>query len=306
MSDRVRTTLLPLLAAFIWGVAFVAQKGNTTGPLAFNASRAIVAFLLLLVVILVMNKGDVRHVLREDTRENTRTLWLGGLCCGLALSFATFLQQYGLDGSTEAGKASFLTAMYIVLVPLLGIPLKRRASLSVWISVVIAVVGLYLLCVKEGTVIRPDDLVVLACSFVFAVHIMVIDHFAPKVNGIKLSCIQFLVVFVSSAVLSLVLEQPKLADIQASLVPILYLGIMSSGVAYTLQIVAQRNANPTVLTMLLSMESVFGVLAGAVVLGEVLSTREYLGCILMFAAVVLAQIPTEKLAQLIKRKQSNQ
>ena len=131
-------------------------------------------------------------------------------------------------------------------------------------------------------------------------------YFAPKVNGIKLSCIQFLVVFVSSAVLSLVLEQPKLADIQASLVPILYLGIMSSGVAYTLQIVAQRNANPTVLTMLLSMESVFGVLAGAVVLGEVLSTREYLGCILMFAAVVLAQIPTEKLTQLIKRKQSNQ
>jgi drug/metabolite transporter (DMT)-like permease len=295
MPIKVKTTVFPLLAAFIWGVAFSAQKGNETGALTFNACRGIVAFVFLLVVVLVFTKGDWRHLLCESSPKETRTLWIGGICCGLALAFATFLQQVGLDGNTEAGKASFLTAMYIVLVPILGIPLKRRASLNVWVSVAVAVVGLYMLCVKEETEIRPDDLIVLSCSLVFAIHILLIDHFSPKTNGIKLSCIQFLTVFVVSGVLAFAFEQPSWEGIQASLLPIVYLGVMSSGVAYTLQIVAQRDADPTTLTVLLSMESVFGVIAGAFVLGEVLSSREYVGCILMFVAVILAQIPFDKL-----------
>lgn len=294
MSKSVRTIAFPLLASFIWGVAFVAQKGNQTGALTFNASRAIVAFVFLLVVIAVVTKGDFRHLLREATPQGTKTLWIGGICCGLALSFATFLQQVGLDGSTEAGKASFLTAMYIVLVPILAIPLKKRPPVHLWGCIIIAVAGLYLLCVKTGSAIRPDDLIVLACSLVFAVHILVIDHFVAKVDGIKLSAIQFLTSFVVSGVLALFIEHPQMAGIQASLMPILYLGIFSSGVAYTLQIVAQRDANPTTLTLLLSMESVWGVVAGAVVLGEALSGREYLGCVLMLIAVVLAQLPLDK------------
>ena len=294
MFERLRTTLLPVLAAFIWGIAFVAQKNNTVGALTFNASRSIVAFVLLCGVILVMNKGDVKHLLKGHTPQETRAIWLGGLCCGVSLAVATFLQQSGLDADTEAGKAGFLTAMYIVLVPILGLALKKRAPLNVWIAVVVAVAGLYLLCVKEGSEIRLSDLVVLACSLVFAIQILFIDHFSPHCDGVKLSCVQFLVCFVISAVPALALEEITLPALGESVIPILYLGVFSSGVAYTLQIVAQKNSNPAVVSLFLSMESVFSVLAGAVLLGEVLSGREYLGCVLMAVAVVLAQLPERK------------
>ena len=294
MSDRLRTTLLPLLAAFIWGIAFVAQKGNTVGALTFNASRSIVAFVFLCGVILVMNRGDVRHLLVGHTPQETCAIWLGGLCCGASLAAATFLQQTGLDADTEAGKAGFLTAMYIVLVPILGLALKKRASLNVWIAVAVAVVGLYLLCVKQGSEIRLSDLVVLACSLVFAIQILFIDHFSPHCDGVKLSCVQFLFCFAISAVPALTLEEITLPALGESLWPILYLGVFSSGVAYTLQIMAQKNSNPAVVSLLLSMESVFSVLAGAVLLGEVLSGREYLGCVLVAVAVVLAQLPERR------------
>lgn len=294
MSDRVRTTLLPLLAAFIWGIAFVAQKGNTVGALTFNAARAVVAFVFLVLILAGMRKkGLIKHIFTGDSSQETRAMWLGGLCCGAALACATFLQQTGLDADTEAGKAGFLTAMYIVLVPVLGLAVKKRASLNVWIAVLIAVVGLYLLCVEESMTIRPSDLVVLACSLLFAVQILCIDHFSPQCNGVKLSCVQFLTCFVVSAVPALLFETQafSFAALGESVLPILYLGVFSSGVAYTLQIIAQKNANPTVVSLLLSMESVFSVLAGAVLLGEVLSMREYMGCALMAIAVVLAQLP---------------
>ena len=335
MSDRLRTTLLPLIAAFIWGIAFVAQKGNTVGALTFNAARSLVAFLFVLVVLAVMTRGKwqakgpasaasaaasaaslqgkasgkgsasatqakglapLAGLLTGSTPQETRAIWLGGACCGLALACATFLQQTGLDADTEAGKAGFLTAMYIVLVPDLGLALKKKAPANVWMAVVVAVVGLYLLCVKEGLAIRPSDLVVLACSFLFAVQILCIDHFSPHCNGVKLSCVQFLVCFIVSAVPALIFEEFSLPALGQSALPILYLGVFSSGVAYTLQIVAQKNANPTVVSLLLSMESVFSVLTGAVLLGEVLSGREYLGCALMAAAVVLAQLPARSAA----------
>lgn len=327
MSDRLRTTVLPLIAAFIWGVAFVAQKGNTVGALTFNAARSLVAFLFLCVVVALVNGRDakrtgdagragdtertgnakrtgsaecagrtkrpkgIKYLFTGDTSQETRAMWLGGLCCGAALASATFLQQTGLDADTEAGKAGFLTAMYIVLVPILGLAVKKKAPANVWVAVGVAVVGLYLLCVKDGFSIRPSDLVVLACSLLFAIQILFIDHFSPQCNGVKLSCIQFLFCFVISAVPALILEDFSLPALGESIGPILYLGIFSSGVAYTLQIIAQKNANPTVVSLLLSMESVFSVLAGAMLLGEVLSVREYAGCVLMAVSVVLAQLP---------------
>ncbi len=297
MSDRLRTTLLPLIAAFIWGIAFVAQKGNTVGTLTFSASRAVVAFLFLCVVILVMSKGDVKHLLAGKTSDETRVLWRGGLCCGASLACASFLQQMGLDADTEAGKAGFLTALYIVLVPLLGLILKKRAPGNVWGAVAIAVGGLYLLCVKEGFVVRPSDMVVLAGSLMFALQILFVDHFSPQCDGVKLSCVQFLVCSVVSAVPALIFEEVSIAAFSESVLPILYLGVFSSGVAFTLQIVAQKNSNPTVVSLLLSMESVFSVLAGALILGEVLNEREYLGCALMAAAVILAQLPERKRVQ---------
>ena len=262
MSDRLRTTLLPLIAAFIWGIAFVAQKGNTVGALTFNAARSLVAFLFVLVVLAVMSRGKsqakgpaqaalaaspqekasgkglasavqakgsapLAGLLTGCTPQETRAIWLGGACCGLALACATFLQQTGLDADTEAGKAGFLTAMYIVLVPVLGLALKKKAPANVWMAVVVAVVGLYLLCVKEGLAIRPSDLVVLACSLLFAVQILCIDHFSPHCNGVKLSCVQFLVCFIVSAVPALIVEEFSLPALGQSALPILYLGVFS-------------------------------------------------------------------------------
>lgn len=293
MKSRVRSIVFPLLAAFIWGIAFVAQKGNTTGPFTFNACRGIIAFVFLLPVILIFSHSDCRHILRGNTPEETRTLWIGGICCGVVLTTAAFLQQYGLDGTTEAGKGGFLTALYIVIVPILGLLLRKKVPPTVWISLVIAVVGLYFLCIRPDSSLslQPDDLLILSSSLVYAIHILTIDHFSPLVDGIKLSCIQFLTQFVVSGAAALIFENPSWASIRPCLGAIIYLGIMSSGVAYTLQIIAQKDTNPTVLSLLLSMESVFSVLAGAVILGEVLAGREYLGCILMLAAVVLAQIP---------------
>ncbi len=339
MLQKLSSTALPLLAAFIWGIAFVAQKGNTIGTLTFNAIRSLVAFLLLLAAVAVIetirnrkakisstlndpnasatlpvtphpsnatqtNPNNSSHqsalgshahtlrLLRGNTPEETRALWIGGICCGTMLALATFFQQAGLDANTEAGKAGFLTAMYIVLVPVFGLVLKKKVTPVVWLAVALAVVGLYLLCVKDAFTIRASDALVLTCSVVFAIQILLVDHFSPLCNGVKLSCIQFLTCFVVSAVPALIFEETTLSDIQGSVIPILYLGVLSSGVAYTLQIIAQRNANPAVVSLLMSMESVFSVLAGAALLGEVLSVREYVGCALMTCAIVLTQLPT--------------
>lgn len=294
MYDRMRKSVFPLLAALIWGAAFAAQKNNTAGTLTFNMSRSVIAFLFLLPVILLFTKGDIKHILWERTKKDTATLWIGGVCCGIALSTATYLQQLGLDNGTEAGKASFLTAMYIVLVPIMGLALKKKAPLNVWISVVIAVAGLYLLCVKEGFTVRPSDLLVAACSVLFSVHILLIDYFTARCSGLKMSCIQFLTSAVVSGIGAFIFEAPSWAGIAPNIGAILYLGIFSSGVAYTLQIIAQKDANPTVLTILLSMESVFGVVSGAIFLREVMQPREYIGCGLMLSAVILAQLPVKR------------
>jgi len=291
--NRVRQNILPLLAAFIWGTAFVAQSvgAELVEAFTFNAARSAIAFLFLLVVCLLMRKMG----LSGDTARPGywRDLILGGVCCGTALTVAAYLQQKGLE-TTSSGKAGFITALYIVIVPIIGIFLKKKAPRTVWVSVALAVVGLYCLCITEEFTITGGDFYILLCAFCFSAHILVIDHFGQTVNGVEMSCVQFLVCTVLSAGGMLAWETPSAAAVMACMGPLLYVGIFSSGVAYTLQILAQKDSNPTVVSLLLSLESVFAVLAGAVILSDRMSGKEYFGCVLMLVAVVLAQLPEPK------------
>ncbi len=290
MYDKIRTTLFPLLAAFIWGTAFVFQTYNTAGTFTFNFMRSFVASVFLVALLPIFTKGDFRHLLIEKSRSETLNLWLGGVISGVALAFGSFLQQYGVDHGVEAGKASFLTALYVVLVPVFGVFLKKKVTPNTWIAIVIAVVGQYFLCIKRGFTVNPLDLIVLAGALLFAVQILAIDHFSPKCDGVKMSCIQLLTMAVISLVLSCIFENPQPADLTDNILPVLYLGICSSGIAYTLQIVAQKDSNPTLVSLLLSMEAVFGVISAAIFLKEFLSVREYIGCLLMVGAVLLSQV----------------
>ena len=290
-SKFVRQNIFPVLAAFIWGTAFVAQSvaADIVQPFTFNASRAFVGFLFLLVLCAVLR---IKEKPRYD-RRYYRDLIIGGICCGIALTLATNLQQKGLE-TTTSGKAGFITALYIVLVPIFGLLLKKKAPRMIWLSVALAVVGLYFLSINEELSITVGDLYMLVCAFCFTGHILVIDHFTEKVSGVELSCMQFLVVALLSGGGMLLTESPSWSGIVACAGPILYVGIMSSGVAYTLQILAQKGSNPTVVSLLLSLEAVFATVSGAIILHEIMSGREILGCALMLVAVVLAQLPGKK------------
>ena len=292
----LRQNVLPVLAAVIWGTAFVAQSvcAPYVPPFAFNAIRSLIAAAMLSLVSMCFRRIELRLGGTLPPRD-WRSLLLGGLCTGIFLAIASNLQQAGL-ADTSAGKAGFITALYVVLVPVLGIFLKRRAGCQTWISVMIAVAGLYLLCIRagEGFHLQTSDVYLLLCAFFFACQIMSIDRFGSRVDGIELSCVQFLVAGVISTVLSLIFETVDWSAVIAHIWPILYCAIFSSCVAYTFQILAQQGSDPTVVTLLLSLESVFSVIAGAVILHDRLSGREYLGCVLMFAAVVLAQVPLKR------------
>lgn len=292
----IKSPLLLFLAAFIWGVAFVAQskaKDYSVEPFTFNAVRNVIGGLTLLPCIFFLGKREPKE---KKIEENPKTLLIGGILCGTVLCIASNLQQIGINYTT-VGKAGFITAMYIVLVPILEIFLKRRAGIKVWISVFLAVAGLYLLCMTEKLSLGKGDALVLLCALVFAIHILVIDHFSPKVDGVKLSCIQFLVCGILSMIPALILEHPQVSSILTAWLPILYAGIMSCGVAYTLQIVGQKNVNPTVASLILSLESCISVLAGWMLLGQKLSLKELIGCVIMFAAIILAQLPEKNAAK---------
>lgn len=283
----IRQTVLPVLAAMIWGTAFLAQSvgAEHMGPFTFNTSRSVVAFFFLLALCLV------RRHFRGSAVTSWRELCVAGLLCGTALGTATWLQQRGL-ATTDTGKAGFITALYIVIVPLLGIVLRRKAPSTIWISVALAAVGLYLLSVTEGLTIEPGDLDMILCALVFSAQILLIDHFSRRVDGIALSCAQFLTMTVFSALGALASRETVSAEtLRVCLWPILYAGIFSSGIAYTLQILAQKDSNPTVVSLLLSLESVFAALSGALFRHERMTGRELLGCALMFAGVVIAQLP---------------
>ena len=292
--NQVRQVVFPILAAFIWGTAFVAQDlcADSIGTFAFNATRYFIAVLALLVVIAVSDKAKKNRPTptAEEKKAANKQLWLGGLCCGVALAIASNFQQAGLVAGTDAGKAGFITALYVVLVPVFGLFFKRKVSLPVWIAVVCSVVALYLLCIKGDFSLAAGDLLILVCAVCFAVHILVIDHFTAYCDGVKLSCLQFLFAGIISAVCMFLFETVDFAAIWSCILPLLYVGIFSCGVGYTLQILAQKDSNPTVVTILLSLESVFAVIAGAIVLHQQMSAREYIGCVVMFAAVILAQI----------------
>jgi len=290
-SNFIRQNVFPVLAALIWGMAFVAQSvgADLVGPFTFNAARAFIGFLFLLVICVFLRLREKKTYSREYYKD----LIIGGICCGIALTLAVNLQQKGLE-TTTSGKAGFITALYIVLVPIAGLFLKKKAPRLIWLSVIIAVAGLYFLSISGSVSVTVGDLYMLICALCFTGHIMVIDHFTNRVSGIELSCMQFLVVALISAVGMFATETPSWAGLVSCAVPLLYVGILSSGVGYTLQILAQKGSNPTVVSLLMSLESVFATVFGALILHEAMSGREYFGCVLMLIAVVLAQLPDRK------------
>lgn len=293
-KEQIRNSLLLLLTAAIWGVAFVAQSVGMdyVEPFTFTTVRNIIGGIFLIPCIWFLNRGKRAEENMQEPKDN-KTLIIGGICCGICLCVASNFQQFGIQHTT-VGKAGFITACYIVIVPILGMFMKKKCSPLIWVSVALAVVGLYLLCITESFTIGKGDIMVMICAFLFSLHILVIDYFAPRTDCVKMSCIQFFVCGILSAVPMFLFETPELSDILAAWMPVLYAGILSCGVAYTLQIVGQKNMNPTVASLILSLESCISVLAGWVILGQKLSTREILGCVIMFGAIILAQIPQKK------------
>lgn len=288
----MKNNILLVLTALIWGCAFVAQSVGMdyVGPFTFNTARFLIGAIVLLPVIWFM---DRQRKTGAEKGAGQKTLIIGGICCGIALAVASTLQQWGILFTT-VGKAGFITAMYIVIVPLLGIFIGKKVRPLIIGCVAIAVVGFYFLCMTESLRLGLGDFLVLLCAIAFSIHILVIDHFSPKVDGVKMSAIQFLTAAIISAVPTLLWEQPVFTEILQAWQPVLYAGVMSCGVAYTLQIIAQKNADPTVASLLLSLESVFSVLAGWVLLGQGLSLKELFGCVLIFCAIILAQLPEKK------------
>lgn len=298
-----------MLTSFIWGSAFVAQSSGMdyVGPYTYNMARNVLAFLFLIPVIYVIGKkkgvtdnagsgtgiDDVasgeanwKSILLPD-----RTTLVGGIYCGLVMAVASSLQQIGIT-MTTAGKAGFITALYIILVPLMGVFIGKKIPRIIWFCVVLAMAGFYLLCVKEGFSISKGDILVLFCSVGFSVHIMTIDHFTSKgVDGVKMACIQFAVAAIVMTPVMFFLENPSVSGLLSAWMTIAYAGILSSGVGFTLQIVAQKDTDPTTATLIMSLESVFAAVSGCLFLNEVLLPKEILGCILVFVAVILAQVP---------------
>ena len=310
-THKLRNTFFLLLTAMIWGAAFVAQSVSMDyiGPFTFICLRSVIGGLFLIPVIIVLdgirkkNQNESANVVSSEntlynieTEEKQRLSWKnkqlieGGIVCGIFLFFANCFQQTGIQYTT-VGKAGFITTFYIIIVPLIGLFFKKYCGILTWIGVVIALAGLYFLCITQKLTIQRGDALILCCSVLYAGQILAIDHYNPFVDGVKMSCIQFLTGGVLGAVFMFLFENPSIAMILSAAGPILYTGIMSTGVGYTLQIVGQKGLNPTVAALILSLESVFSALSGYVFLHQVLTTRELIGCVLMFIAIVLAQLP---------------
>lgn len=309
-THKLRNTFFLFLTAMIWGAAFVAQSVSMDyiGPFTFICLRSVIGGLFLIPVIIVLDgirkksqneSADVvssENILHIETEEKQRLSWKnkqlieGGIVCGIFLFFANCFQQTGIQYTT-VGKAGFITTFYIIIVPLIGLFFKKYCGILTWIGVVVALAGLYFLCITQKLTIQRGDALILCCSVLYAGQILAIDHYNPFVDGVKMSCIQFLTGGVLGAVFMFLFENPSVAMILSAAGPILYTGIMSTGVGYTLQIVGQKGLNPTVAALILSLESVFSALSGYLFLHQVLTTRELIGCVLMFIAIVLAQLP---------------
>lgn len=303
--------ILFFIATVIWGFAFIAQKQAAVIPaFTVGAARSLFAALFLFAVFPLTDKltknGRGLTAKRGMLDFNKREL-IGGLILGVILTVATAFQQYGLGEGTDAGKAAFITALYVVIVPIMSTFLGKKPSLLSIISIPLAIVGFYLLCIKPGATLEASDTLVLVCAIIFACHIISVDRFSLGCDGVRMSFIQFTVSFLLNGLLALTFEGGvSVADLVGVMPSLLFLGICSSGIAYTLQIVGQKEADPTVASMILSLESVFGVIGGAIFLGERMDTREYMGCIIVFAAVLLAQIDLPALRERIKAAKNNE
>lgn len=299
----IRNSILLVITAAIWGFAFVAQSvgGDAVGPFAFNFARFLIGSVVLLPVI------AIRSAIGKDDRKprnakERKTLIIGGILCGIALCVASNFQQLGINMGTTPGKAGFLTACYILIVPILGIFLKKKCPWTVWVGVVLTLIGLFLLCIniKEGFNVQSSDLIVLVCAFCFSIQIMIVDKFSPMVDGVRMSCIQFATAGIISALPTFLFDMNaninNLSSVfgafiqKEAIIALLYAGIMSCGIAYTLQIVGQEGLNPTIACLIMSLESVFSVIGGWIILSQALTGREIAGCAIMFFAICLAQI----------------
>lgn len=288
-KNSIRGMFLLLVTAAIWGTAFVAQSVGSQhlGTFTFNAIRSLIGAIVLVPFLYIRSKKNIQA---KDAGER-RTLLLGGLICGTALCIASNLQQLGISHST-VGKSAFITTLYIVIVPILGLFLHRKVSFQTWIGVILALAGLYLLCMKdERFTLQTGDIYLLLCALFFSFQIIAVDHFSPKVDGLRLSMLQFLVTGVLSGICMFLFESPSLADIAASAFPLFYAGAISCGIAYTLQILGQKEVAPAIAALIMSLESVIASLAGWLILRETLSTKELIGCVFVFVAVLITQIP---------------
>ncbi|MBQ6702351.1 MAG: DMT family transporter [Clostridia bacterium] len=285
---RIRAAVMLTAAALVWGAAmsFQSDAMNDVEPLTFQATRFLLGGTVLLPLVFFLGKEDPG---RQRSDYDPKGVFVGGAVCGLFLMIACTLQQFGIIYTT-VGKAGFLTSLYIIVVPIMGIFLKKRAGLNVWIGVVLALIGMYLLCMKESLVLSRGDTLVFICALVFSFQIMAIDKYAAIYNGLKLSCIQFYVCGILSAVLMLIFEEPSIGAILKAWVPVLYTGVFSCGIGYTFQTIAQKDLNPAVASIIMSLESVFAALFGWIILGQKMSLREIMGCVVMFAAIMVAQV----------------
>ncbi|MBR3927423.1 MAG: DMT family transporter [Clostridia bacterium] len=299
-------SVILLLAALAWGSAFVAQSlgADSVRPFTFNGARSLLGALVLVPVFLTFDR-----VSPSPNRRNKKPLFIGGALCGVLLFIACNLQQFSISyvdaaGKTaeelqniekaNIGKVAFLTALYIVLVPAFGIFMKKKVGAQVWLGVLVALVGMYFLCIKPGFTVSTGDIYAFLCAFAFAMQIIVVDEVVGRVDPIRLSCVQFLVCGVLSSVCAVIFDKPQLSDILNAWAPILYMGVVSSGIAYTLQILGQARCKPVVASLVMSMESVFSAIFGFLILNQAMSVKEFIGCGLMLAAVVLAQLPGRK------------
>ena len=297
MKSRLRQTVLPVITALIWGTAFVAQDvcSDHIPAMAFNALRFFIAVAFLLIIKCALRAfGKSRPVPQEERPAYRRRLLIAAALCGAALAAASILQQAGMGLGTDSGKSGFITALYVVLVPIGGLMLGRRLPGIFWAGLALAVLGLYLLCISGSFSFAPGDLLTLFCAAAFTVQILLIDKFASSLDPIEFCMAEFITAGLMALIGAVIFESPDRASVMECAFPILYVAVFSCGVAYLLQIIAQREGDPAIVSLLFSLESVFSVIGGAVILHQRMTAREYLGCALIFAAVVIAQLPEKK------------
>ena len=303
MKNSFKSNLVLLMTAVIWGGGLVAQKaGAVLQPFTYNGIRMFIGGLALIPVIYLLkvagkdkSAGSSREV-KRDEKEDKKNLLIGGICCGCFLCLATSLQQFGFYFETSAGKTGFITSLYIVIVPLLGLFLGKHVRTLIWVRILLGAFGFYLLTMagkREGFRLSTGELYILLCVVAFSVHILAVDCFSPKCDGIRLSCVQFLTSGVIGIACMLIFETPVLSDILDCWLPILYCGVISTGVGYTGQVLGQKDTEPAVASLILSLEAVFSVIFGVLILKEHLTIIEGIGCAVIFAAVVIAQIPSQ-------------